>query len=696
MTSALDPPSVRLADHIVPIFLIAAVHSLIALYWQPSSDTFPIDDPYIHLVYGANLAHGEGFAYNAGEPSMGTSSPLWTVIVALFTPLFSNMVAAMSLLGSSLLLVAAVLLYLLVFSAIGHDGVPLVQARLSALACSVILLGSGNAQWISLSGMETPLYIVAVLLTLFVHARRGLSMPVGLCLAVAVTTRLCGLFLAIATAMQAAVNARSANVRSFAPLAVPAAALGGLALHSWVIVGNALPTTMGGKKATYVPGDFDLVAAIEFVGSYFAFLTHQPMYLPLMAILIGYGLLETYAVLAATLQRKRYELSSRGMIALWAVLHLAAFALTFRSLLHYGRYLLPLVPAAIAVFAMLAHACARRLRGDRYRWLPTAALALIAGINLATLPLWKTLYHNDIRHIRQTYVKTSEWVRDNTPADAIIAAYDIGAVKYISGRRIVDLFGLLDERLHPLLRARDAASYLRASAAQYVLYLQHPNTEVHTRIYLAEYGSDFFLDQRFQTSFSSSPYPQPTITQSFTIDIFTVEGWHPATLEGRRSQFVLSTAPTEMRAPVHADFGGKVALLGVDIEAERTEQTFVMRRILDIPTLGFRMTFYWQKLAGDSLLPEAEIHFVDPETAETKYEMRHRIAHGRADGLARQGEVVREPHFVWLPNEIRSKTLSIRVRLYDRRTRVPLPASNGSSEVAVATLTIEPPFPLGL
>lgn len=44
---------------------------------------FPLDDTWIHLTYARNFAeHGE-WAYRLGERSAGSTSPLWTVLLAI-------------------------------------------------------------------------------------------------------------------------------------------------------------------------------------------------------------------------------------------------------------------------------------------------------------------------------------------------------------------------------------------------------------------------------------------------------------------------------------------------------------------------------------------------------------------------------------------------------------------------------------
>lgn len=683
--------------HLAALVLIAASHFAIAAYWQPSTDTFPIDDPYIHLVYGANFAAGEGFAFNRGEPSMGTSSPLWTVVVAAVTVLSANVIGALSALGSLLFLASAVLLYLLVFHVLAREGEPPERAATTAVLGALVLSTSGNALWISFSGMETPLVLAAMLLAGLLDVRSARPWWLGLALAVAVLTRLEGLYLIGALLVGRIAIRQRIELRALSSFAIPLSAFAAFCAYSWHAVGALLPTTVGGKKATYVSGDLDPVQALSFVGDYFSFLSHEPAYLPLMAALLGYGGYVCVRVGQSLMHGEAMRFGTAELLSVWALAHLGSFALLFRSLLHYGRYFVVLMPAAVVVSALLAHRAASSLAGGRYRFAPAGILALLLVLNAADLPDWKALYHHDLRHIRETYVASAKWVRDNTPEDSVVAVYDIGAVKYYSGRRIVDLFGLLDERLHPLLRKRDASEYLRASGADYVLYLQSPNAEHHTRVYLAEYGRDFLLEQRFVEAFRSIPYPQPTVTQSFEISAYEIRAWHRANPEGRRRQFVVGGAIPESADLAGGQFGESLELVGVEIDAERQRRGYALRRVLRVQTLGFRITLYWRVLDGPQRLPEAELSFVDPRTGHVWLSARHVIAHGRVDGLVKAGEVVREPHYVWLPIDVPNIDLAVRMRAYPRRSQTTLRVGpTAETAVTIATLRVMAPEPVAV
>ena len=49
----------------------------------------PLDDAWIHFQFARNLSQGHGFSYNPGQPTPGSTAPLWTLLLAL-PALFSD------------------------------------------------------------------------------------------------------------------------------------------------------------------------------------------------------------------------------------------------------------------------------------------------------------------------------------------------------------------------------------------------------------------------------------------------------------------------------------------------------------------------------------------------------------------------------------------------------------------------------
>ena len=57
---------------------------------NPGPLGFPLDDAWIHMVYGHGLRESGFLAYNPGIPATGCTSPLWAVVLGLLHALFDR------------------------------------------------------------------------------------------------------------------------------------------------------------------------------------------------------------------------------------------------------------------------------------------------------------------------------------------------------------------------------------------------------------------------------------------------------------------------------------------------------------------------------------------------------------------------------------------------------------------------------
>ncbi|HEX2907647.1 MAG TPA: hypothetical protein VHO69_12335, partial [Phototrophicaceae bacterium] len=64
------------------LLLVAALFSVV-LFVRAANGGFPLDDSWIHQVYGRNLAQTGQWAFVPGIPSAASTSPLYTVLLAL-------------------------------------------------------------------------------------------------------------------------------------------------------------------------------------------------------------------------------------------------------------------------------------------------------------------------------------------------------------------------------------------------------------------------------------------------------------------------------------------------------------------------------------------------------------------------------------------------------------------------------------
>lgn len=142
-----------------------------------------IDDAFITFRYARNLLEGHGFAYNAGEPVLGTTTPLFTLLLAgLALPWggaqanFPQIAVVVSALADSL---SCVLLYQL-GRKLGSPAAGLASALAWAVAPFSVTFAIG--------GLETSVYVLLLLSLMwaFLNARIVLAAGLG---AAAILTR---------------------------------------------------------------------------------------------------------------------------------------------------------------------------------------------------------------------------------------------------------------------------------------------------------------------------------------------------------------------------------------------------------------------------------------------------------------------------------------------------------------------------
>lgn len=136
------------------ILIAALVRACIGLYLGFR----PLDDTYITFRYALNIATGHGFVYNWNQHILGTTTPLWTLVMAAV--LFLKLPVAISALVLSLLadVVTALLIYSLLLR--------LQFSKLIALSAALLFLCLFDYFSIARSGMETAFFVLLVVATL--------------------------------------------------------------------------------------------------------------------------------------------------------------------------------------------------------------------------------------------------------------------------------------------------------------------------------------------------------------------------------------------------------------------------------------------------------------------------------------------------------------------------------------------------
>ncbi len=370
-----------------------------------------MDDAYITFRYARNLAEGAGLVYNAGERVLGTSAPLFAVLLAGLNRLTGAAIPALAYaLGAACLPACALLGYRLLRRA---------ASPLPAALFVVAALSPPSSLEVFASGMETPLYLLGLLLAVEL-ASRGRDVA-----AFAAAGGLCFLH-PDATALVAALAfaLRAARGRwPWRPLALGLAPAAAAAAAVWIAYGSPLPHSVTAKRLAYaMPAGHAFSRLAETILDPLA--ARETPASPFATALLGAAAFALILVFGRAALRGLGALAFAGFSALYVAAFSAANPLVF------DWYRPPLALAAAFVVA----ACVEHVpRAGR-----VAAAFLIAGsaaVHVATFRPYDPSGREDV------YARAAAALA--LGPEETVAAPEIGALGWATRARVLDTTGLV-------------------------------------------------------------------------------------------------------------------------------------------------------------------------------------------------------------------------------------------------------------
>lgn len=387
---------------------------MLALSW--AADGWGYDDPFITYRYAENLSHGLGFVYNPGERVLSTTTPLFTLALAIFGRVFPDLPRLAVWLGAASLVAGGLLLW------------DLARAWETPLAGWVwLLLYPSFPLLVTTLGSEMPLYIAWILGSFACYARDR-NFSAALLSALAVLTRPDGLIVPLLLAF----HFLSQKRRSIPWAAVFAFLIVVLSwfVFAWLYFGSPLPVTLAAKQQQ---GSMEISQrfAQGFLTTFRPYSLRWTYWIEACLALVGLG----YAGWRA----RRWLL-----LLAWAVVYFVAYTLLGVS--RYFWYYAPLLPALLALVGLGVTALVglgRRV----FSWLSQPALATLVALVLI-LPSFAGQALGVQRSLSQTarldiYRAVGEWLNANLPSTASVGALEVGIIGYYARRPMVDFAGLL-------------------------------------------------------------------------------------------------------------------------------------------------------------------------------------------------------------------------------------------------------------
>ncbi len=402
----------------------------------------PLDDVWIHFRFAENFSQGHFFHYNIGQPTPGTTSPLWVIILSIPFLISSKLILPFALTISSFCFIATIIL---VYEFCIRHGFKNTNALFSAL----ITLLCGRLLWSSLSGMEITLFC---LLSIWIFHRQlseyqsqKVFASTGLLLGLAVNTRPEAYLLAVIYCFVTFILLRKVLNENIGKIFISMICFLILALpypiFCYTLTGKFLPNTFEGQG-----GGFNYLPNTQFLVE-----TGKLFFKENFAILFLWIL--SLGFFIKHLAKKSFD-RKYLFVYLWIFLLPLVSSFVAPNWRHHGRYLIPLIPfiniAAVILLQELTDKIKNRQQMIRKVFL---AVILLASIN-STIIFSQALGWN-VQNINDQQVKIAKWLNENLSNEKSFAVNDIGAITFFTKKNIVDMEGLVTPEIFSFQKMGD-------------------------------------------------------------------------------------------------------------------------------------------------------------------------------------------------------------------------------------------------
>ncbi len=466
--------------------------ALSAVYWIAvlvvcGRAGFPLDDPFIHLQFAKNLYRDGQMAFNAGVPSSGSTAPLYPVLLAALFSLARDWYLASYLLGGLCSLGTALAVYGIVRSWTGRSDLARWAGILTVIANPTI------AQ--AYSGMESAAYSLVFLLGLWLYASPSRRIVASGVLAVVIWLRPEFMVLFPLILLERMIAARREGGRWLAAgiakcwphVAIWSAMILVYVAYHWHQDHHLVPSTFNAKvlvrwaerpvwldslPATIRHGEWGF-ALLALFGWPLVMLLLAGLGLGVVCLPLAFGLRGAMKALwrdkgPAAAGRRLALIVLVGYPLLRGIVDVTGFFWyqNQRYYAHLTPLLILIVLGALPTTGEIVRQRWWSWRGrshsdQRRRTFQWATLGLV---------LWGGFAVASVSNITDMQVPAAEWVRRHTTEDQIVAASDIGAMAFISGRRILDIAGLVEpDIVTHVLQGGNELDYLQDRNPAYVV-----------------------------------------------------------------------------------------------------------------------------------------------------------------------------------------------------------------------------------
>lgn len=391
--------------HIIILIYIVSVSSLLIFLFK----NWGYDDPFITYRYSRNLASGLGFVYNINQKTLSTTTPLFTIILAIVSIIWDNIPRVALFIGCISISVTGWLFYeistLWKTPWVGYAGLllyptfPLVASTLSS---------------------ETPLYIMLALFSVYFYLKKNFIIT-GMVSSGLVLTRPDGLIIPTVIFLHYLVNKRKLTRKALSGILIFIFITCLWFTFAWIYFGEPLPVTLSVKQSQGNMAISQKFAEglITIVKPYIRF----PYVMTFAISLIG-----LFYIITVPKEGPWLFLS-------WVFLYFLGY--TVLGVSRYFWYYAPLVTAFIVLVGLgFERLCSisRILRLLMFT-------ILIMSFTFQVKDIW--ILHSRPDNRLLIYQEVGKWINNNTELDSTIGLLEVGIIGFYANRTMIDFAGLI-------------------------------------------------------------------------------------------------------------------------------------------------------------------------------------------------------------------------------------------------------------
>ncbi|OGL38960.1 MAG: hypothetical protein A2043_09000 [Candidatus Schekmanbacteria bacterium GWA2_38_9] len=417
-----------------PKYLIFILFSFLVILLTYFFKDIRFDDPYITFRYAKNLSEGHGFVFNEGERILGTTTPLYTLILACCGLFFKNLPLVSIILSSISLIFLSYFLYLIL---------NIVNKKIWGVFCAILIIF--NSQTYSCFGLETIFYTMLIYGAILFYLKDYFYLSTIL-LVIAILTRsdaiiLIGLILLAYILKNKKFPYKYVSL--FLVIVIP------WYLFSFFYFGTFFPSSMSVK--TGMSKSIMYVFLMLFEDKVVRFLN------PIFGVIKPYYFMFLPLGLLQILNSRKKELI---IIPIWTFLHILGYSILRVSPAGCDWHFYPIFPGLIITSFLGVVFCIERVIVIFSSYKVAKGILFSFLIFICCFSIFNSMrylyeFHNffpkdeNFGTRYNVYRMFGIWASKNTEENSTIACADIGIIGYYSKRKIVDLAGLVTpEMIH--------------------------------------------------------------------------------------------------------------------------------------------------------------------------------------------------------------------------------------------------------